>query len=204
MAGRYRSSQAVLPTLLKLMAPITKPLSSPPSFFPTVIVGGLAIGILDGLDAIVFYGLIRGAAPEKISQAIASGVLGRSSFQAGWLSVLLGIVLHFLISFGAATVFYAGCRASPALLRQPFLAGPAFGLVVYAVMYGLVLPLSAFPLKPSGTSGPGLVNELLAHVLFVGLPVALLASRSARLRPTPGAEEISLDAGSPSASRVHS
>lgn len=184
------------------MAANTTRLLSSASFFQTAIVGGLAIGILDGLDAIVFYGFIRGAAPDKIFQAIASGVLGRGSFQGGWRTVLLGIFLHFLISFGAATAFYLGCRSIPALLRKPFLAGPAFGLIVYVFMYGLVLPLSAFPLKPSGTSGAGLVNELLAHVLFVGLPVALLATRSARMRPGPGAEEIMLNPGPPSVSQI--
>ncbi len=184
------------------MAANTTRLLSPPSFFQTALVGGLAIGILDGLDAIVFYGFIRGAALDKIFQAIASGVLGLSSFQDGWSSVLLGIFLHFLISFGAATAFYIASRGIPALLRQPFLTGPVFGLAVYVFMYGLVLPLSAFPLRPSGTSGAALLDELLAHMLLVGLPVALLASRSARGFAAPEAGKLSLGEGSHSVPQV--
>ncbi len=154
-----------------------------PRFFDTVVLGGALVGLLDGLDAIIFYGLTTGVSPAKIFQAIASGVLGLNSFRDGWETVLLGMVLHFAISFGAAAVYYAACLKLPFMVRTPLLCGPLFGLVVYAFMYGLVLPLSAFPLQPSGTSGSGLVDELFAHILLVGLPVAFLASRSGRPQP---------------------
>ncbi|HEV2116976.1 MAG TPA: hypothetical protein VGR48_13175 [Terriglobales bacterium] len=154
-----------------------------PRFFETIILGGLLIGILDGLDAVIFYGIADSVPPHTIFQGIASGLLGPRSFHYGWLTVLLGIALHFLIAFGAATVYYAACLKIPSLLRSPFLFGPAFGLAVYAFMYGFILPLSAIPFKSSGTSGAALIDELLAHIFLVGLPVALLASHSAHTQP---------------------
>lgn len=165
------------------MAATTTTFSARPGFFETVILGGAVVGVLDGLDAVIFYRISDSVPPEKILQGIASGVLGMKSFQFGWVTVVLGTALHFLIAFGAATVYYVACLKLPALLRSPLLFGPAFGLAVYAFMYGVVLPLSAFPLQPSGTSGAGLVDELLAHILLVGLPLALLASRSAHIQP---------------------
>lgn len=165
------------------MAATTTTFSARPYFFETVILGGAVVGVLDGLDAVIFYRISDSVPPEKIFQGIASGVLGMKSFQFGWVTVVLGTALHFLIAFGAATVYYVACLKLPALLRSPLLFGPAFGLAVYAFMYGVVLPLSAFPLQPSGTSGAGLVDELLAHILLVGLPLALLASRSAHIQP---------------------
>lgn len=154
-----------------------------PRSFQTIILGGLLIGVLDGLDAVIFYGIAGSISPHTIFQGIASGLLGLRSFHYGWLTVLLGIALHFLIAFGAATVYYAACLKIPSLLRSPFLFGPAFGLAVYAFMYGFILPLSAIPFKPSGTSGAALIDELLTQIFLVGLPVALLASRSARIQP---------------------
>jgi hypothetical protein len=154
-----------------------------PRLFQTVIGGGLLIGILDGLDAVIFYRIADRVSPHTIFQGIASGLLGPRSFRGGWLTVLLGIGLHFLIAFGAATVYYAACLKIPFLLRNPFLSGPAFGLAVYGFMYGFILPVSAIPFKPSGTFGAALIDELLAHIFLVGLPLALLASRSARIRP---------------------
>lgn len=161
----------------------TTGLTSRPGLFETVVVGGIAVGVLDGLDAVIFYRLSDSTSPDKVFQAIASGLLGIKSFYAGWPTVLLGIALHFLIAFGAAAVYYVACLKIPELLRRPLLFGPAFGLAVYGFMYGVVLPLSAFPLKASGTSGAGLVDELLAHIFLVGLPLAVLASRSAGIQP---------------------
>ena len=42
--------------------------------------GTLAVGVLDILDAFIFFGL-RGAKPIGILQSIASGVLGRAAYQ---------------------------------------------------------------------------------------------------------------------------
>lgn len=36
--------------------------------------GGLTVGVLDGLDAVVFFGL-RGVPPLRIFQAIAAGLI---------------------------------------------------------------------------------------------------------------------------------
>ena len=50
-----------------------------------ILVGGLIAGVLDITDAFVFHGL-RGVAPVRILQAIASGLLGRDAFGAGWIA----------------------------------------------------------------------------------------------------------------------
>ena len=45
-----------------------------------ILWGTLAVGTLDALDAIVFFGL-RGVTPLRIFQSIASGLLGRAAYQ---------------------------------------------------------------------------------------------------------------------------
>lgn len=47
-----------------------------------LLVGTLAVGVLDILDAIVFFAL-RGAQPIRILQSIAAGLLGRAAFAGG-------------------------------------------------------------------------------------------------------------------------
>ena len=54
--------------------------------------GTLVVGILDGLDALIFFGL-RGAQPTRIFQGIASGLLGRSAFSGGLGTALLGVAI---------------------------------------------------------------------------------------------------------------
>jgi hypothetical protein len=138
------------------------------------LLGGLTVGVLDILDAFIFFGLRSGVSPTRILQSIAAGLLGRASFQGGIASAALGLVLHFVIAFGIVGTFFVVARAAPVLTRRPFLTGPLYGLVAYAVMNFVVLPLSA-----SGggglAAGPVLVNGLLIHAFGVGLPAALFA-----------------------------
>ena len=54
-----------------------------------LVYGGAAVGVLDGLDAIVFWGL-RGASPIRVFQGVAAGLLGRDSFAGGVPTFLLG------------------------------------------------------------------------------------------------------------------
>jgi hypothetical protein len=71
----------------------------------TILYGGLVVGILDGLFALIFYGLILGVKPMRIFQSVASGLLGRASYEGGMQSFLLGILLHFVVASCIAAVY---------------------------------------------------------------------------------------------------
>jgi len=146
-----------------------------------VLVGGFLAGVFDGLDAVFFFGWTVGVSPGRIFQHIASGLLGPSAFHYGWYTILLGIFLHFTIAFGAATAYYGASILLPPLLRKPFLYGPIFGLAVYGFMYYVVVPISLVATRTKAMSRLELINEVLVHALFVGLPIALVASRSIRV-----------------------
>jgi hypothetical protein len=144
--------------------------------------GGLTAGALDIADALIFHGA-RGVAPWRVLQAIASGLLGRQAFSGGGWTATLGLGLHFLIATSAAALYALASLHLPVLVRRPWVCGLAYGLVVYAVMQFVVLPLSAFrpgPPAPPGSIDWGLVNLLLAHVFCVGVPIALSARWAAR------------------------
>ena len=134
--------------------------------------GALTVGVLDGLDAIVFFGL-RGVPPERIFQAIASGLLGRAAFQGGVRTALLGVLLHFTIALSVVTIYHLVSRRVPELARRPFVWGPLYGIAVYLVMYSIVLPLSAVTMRPRPL--PVVINGLLIHMIGVGTPAALFA-----------------------------
>lgn len=147
-----------------------------------IVCGGLIAGTLDIADALIFHGA-RGVAPWRVLQAIASGLLGRQAFRGGAWTATLGLGLHFLIATTAAAAYTLASLRLPLLLRRPIACGAAYGLVVYAVMQYIVLPLSAFrpgPPAPAGTVDWGLINLLVAHVLLVGLPIALSAKWAAK------------------------
>jgi len=142
--------------------------------------GGLTVGVLDGLDAIVFFGLRNGIGPLRIFKGIAGGVLGRGAAVAGaWPTALLGAVLHFTIATTIVTVFYLASRRLPFLTRRPFVWGPLYGVAVYLTMNLVVVPLSALHGTGLPQAVPVLLNGLLIHIIGVGMPSALF-SRAAR------------------------
>jgi hypothetical protein len=151
-----------------------------PNAFDTILLGGLIAGVLDGFDAVVFYGLSFGVTPTLLFQNIAGGLLGRRTFHGGWYTVLLGVACHFTIAIGAAAVFYGASRVIPMLWRKPWIFGPIFGVLVYLFMHYVVIPLSALPKRTVPVTFFEVVDQLFSHTILVGLPIALMARRSAR------------------------
>lgn len=137
-----------------------------------VLLGTLAVGVLDLLDVFVFFGM-RGVAPVQILHAIASGLLGRAAFAGGLATALLGLLIHFAIACAVVVVYHLASRRFPTLRRHPFAWGPVYGILVYLVMNYLVLPMT--PAMTGPPSLPVVVNGLLIHALGVGLPAALSA-----------------------------
>lgn len=150
------------------------PDSSPAALRPgrAILLGGITVGVLDALDAFVFFGL-RGVPPFRILQGIASGLLGQAAFKGGLATATLGTVVHFCIATTIVAIYVLASRRVPVLARHPLVYGPLYGLVAWAVMSYIVLPLSAVIIHPRPL--PVIVNGLLIHAFGVGLPSALFA-----------------------------
>jgi len=141
---------------------------------PAILQGGIIAGVLDIMDAFVFFWL-RGVSPIRILQAIASGLLGANSFKGGFATASLGLALHFVIALGAAAVYYLASRKIRFLTTRPIVSGLLFGLFVYLFMNFLVLPLSAVARSPFSVAS--VLNGLFAHLFLVGLPISLSVRR---------------------------
>ena len=150
----------------------------------TILYGGLAIGILDFLDASLFFPAYYGITFQHVWWGPASGIVGREAARSGgWNTAILGIVMHFCVAFSIAVVYFLLTRLVPKMLTHPIVSGLAFGIAAHFVMQCVVVPLSARGGSPANVfSEPlgSMVNSLIGHALLVGLPVALLASWSAK------------------------
>ncbi len=149
-----------------------------PRAFDTILYGGLVVGILDGLFALIYYGLILGAKPVRIFQAIASGLLGKTSYEGGIPTVLLGILLHFVIASCIAAVYYAASLKLPVLIHHAVVCGLIYGMIAFLGMNYVVIPLSAAGSAPF--SLPVFLTGIIGHAFLVGLPIALLTRRFAK------------------------
>jgi len=149
-----------------------------------IVYGGLVVGAIDLIDALVFFGLRSGAQPIGILHSIAAGALGRDAARAGGVTTAaLGLFLHFLVATLITTVYLVSSRFLPVLRRRWVICGIAFGVIAYFVMTFVVVPLS--------NAGPGritfalpatpvLINGVLIHAFGVGLPAAYFGSRIRR------------------------
>lgn len=139
-----------------------------------IVWGGVACAFLDGIAASVQFGL-KGIKPLYVWQGVASGLLGERAFREGWASGGLGLLLHFVIAFSVATVFVEACLQLPFLAGAYWISGPLYGVIVFLVMNLAVVPLSRRPQRPA--SSEVMFVQLIIHVLFVGLPIAMAANR---------------------------
>jgi hypothetical protein len=144
-----------------------------------ILYGTATVALLDGLYAVILAG-VRGVGPDRVFKTIAAGLLGRDAFGGGLGVAGLGLALHVFIAFMVVTTYYVLSTRVPLLRQRPFLCGPFFGLLVYAVMNLAVIPLSA--LGTPRFAPWQVVGGMLIHVVGVGLPAAFFAARS---RPAP-------------------
>ena len=145
---------------------------------PAIFAAGLLCGVMDITAAFLLAWIPNHVPPLRLLQGIASGLLGRASFQHGWTTGTLGLAFHFLIAFTAAGVFYAASRKLPALLDHPWFAGVGYALVIYGVMYWIVMPLSRLHRGPVTLSSA--LTAIITHIVCVGLPISLVIHRFAR------------------------
>lgn len=146
--------------------------------FQPIVWGGLIAGTLDIIAACVSAWLRGATPPVRVLQFIASGLLGPTSFSGGAKTALLGLALHFLIATVATAVFYFASRKWFVLIEHPIAAGLLYGILVYAFMNFVVIPLSLVAQRPATLSGR--IIGLLIIMFFVGLPIALIVRRFAR------------------------
>ena len=155
-----------------------------PSAFETIIYGGLAIGVLDFLDASLFFPNYYGITFQQVWWGPASGIIGREAAKAGgWNTALIGILMLFVVAFCIAIAYYIFSRNISWLIRHPVISGRVFGVIANYVMQCVVIPLSARGTSPTAVfSEPvgSMLNSVVGHAVLVGLPVALIAAWSAR------------------------
>jgi len=136
---------------------------------------GFFAGLLDGLAAIGQHLLQGGHQPGIIFRFIASGIFGRAAFSGGTNMIAWGILFHFLIAYLFALFYFLVYPFVPILQKRVIITAVLYGLFTWAVMNGVVLPVSRTPPLPF-YPGKALVAALILTVC-VGLPVSLLAHK---------------------------
>lgn len=141
--------------------------------------GGLIAGILD-IAGVFAVWAFRGVMPVTILQSIASSLQGREAFQGGIPSALLGLFLHFAVSFTYAAGYVVFSAHAAALRRHPVIFGLIYGVLVAWLMTYVVVPMTRAEFGSPPPSPAGLARSMFIHTVLFGLPIALVASRIRR------------------------
>ena len=144
----------------------------------TIALATLVAGALDILFAIVLT-LSYGRDPASMLRYVASGPFPPAT-EMGAAGSVLGLLTHFALMAIMAALFVLAARQWPSLLEKPIQSGVLYGLVTYVAMNWIVVPLRfETPLPPPPIS---IATQLFAHIILVGLPIALITTRSMRAR----------------------
>src|SRR3954447_5182938 len=108
---------------------------------------------------------------------VTSGPFPDATDQRG-VGAILGIVLPFSLIAVIAPGLRLRVRWKPERLDTSILTGIAYGVVTYFAMNWAVVPLRFHtPLPPKTLS---IATQLFAHIVLVGIPMALIARRYLR------------------------
>ena len=146
--------------------------------FKPIAIATAISGTLDILFAMiltVFFGREIG----NMLRYVGSGPFPAAT-DMGAGGAVLGLLVHFTLMAIMAAILMLYVRQRPQLIDKPIILGVLYGLITYAVMNLVVVPLRFdAPLPPSGLS---IATQLFAHIVLVGIPMALVAARYLRVR----------------------
>lgn len=136
----------------------------------------LAIAVCGAADILyaILLAMMRGSSAGDLLLAVAAGPFGSAPRTWGVWGPMAGLLVHFGIMTLMAMAYFRIDRLAWVRHTSPWLTGTIYGLALYGLMYWLVLPLRWPALYP--TTDPLTVTEaVVAHVAFVGLPLALFS-----------------------------
>lgn len=142
------------------------------SYLRAVLVAGTFAAVVETVPVLTVQNAL-GVPPQRVFQAIACGLAGRSAFVGGARTAWLDAFLHLLISWIAGGVFVAAAVRWSQAARRALLSGTILGVGCYVTMSYVVVPLSAvaFPLTRELKM---MAMSLVVHVVAFGLSVAAL------------------------------
>jgi len=75
-----------------------------------ILYAGALVGVLDITAACVNARVLAGVTAPRVLQSVAGGLLGRGTYNGGFATAALGLMMHFTMALTVATIFYALSR----------------------------------------------------------------------------------------------
>jgi hypothetical protein len=134
-----------------------------------ILITGFIAGTLDIVAACVNVYISSGTDAVIVLQYIASVFLGKESYAMGFASAVLGLIVHYAISYGWTSLFFLLYPKLKFLSGNKVVVGLLYGVFVWLVMNLVILRLIGL--------GKGSFNFLQATIgcgilmFCIGLPI---------------------------------
>lgn len=138
----------------------------------------LVCGVLD-IGYAAALTLVNGGKVDAMLRSVAAGPFGKAAGGWGLPGAALGLAVHFAIMAAMVAAYGLLIRKTGLGRLSPWISGIWYGGALYIVMYWIVLPLRWPTLHPS-TDPATVASALFAHIVLVGIPMALIARRMLR------------------------
>ncbi|MCC7393514.1 MAG: hypothetical protein IT553_01530 [Sphingomonadaceae bacterium] len=140
-----------------------------------IVTATLVAGSLDLLAAVAITLFFQHAIGDML-RYVASGPIPPAT---GWGvgGAILGAVVHFAIMAIIVVIYDIAASRDQRLARATFFWGAVYGVITFAVMNLLVVPLRFGGWPPSMLT---IVSQLFCHIVLVGLPIAYIIARGHR------------------------
>jgi len=135
----------------------------------------LVAGVLDIVLACLNSWLAAGTSPYTVLRYIAAGIFGTKSFTGGWQYEAIGLLLHFVITFGFVVFYFVAARRMNWAITRWLSAGIIYGIFVYLFMKFVVIPLSNIP--PAPVKIDSLLRLIVIQVIATGIPISYIYRR---------------------------
>jgi hypothetical protein len=154
-----------------------------PSLVKIILLAGLIAGALDITAACVnAYINNPKVTPDLVLRGVASGVFGPQARTGGNEMIFFGLLFHFIIATGFAALFVLLSQKLRFLTKHFVISGLIYGIVVWAIMSLVVVPLSqvtAPPIWKRFVWNKALVQVLIL-MFMIGLPIAWVTKHYSR------------------------
>jgi uncharacterized membrane protein YagU involved in acid resistance len=152
-------------------------ISAVPTNWARVVRNALAAGITGGIviEVYLYFTTLLPAHTSVINALlwITSAVIGKAAFSNpnfAWL----GLFIHLCVSIGWAGGYAYFAQRQPFVNQRWLISGLAYGFVVYIFMVLIEMGAQVFHLPDTPAA---LFNDVIAHTVFFGIPVAYVVSR---------------------------
>jgi hypothetical protein len=163
----------------------TPVITKKPSLALAIVKTWLLAGTVDGLAVMLWTCYYTHVFSIKLFAFVASGIFGNAAFTGGNMMIVWGILAHYFIAFCFVTAWFLLYPFFNSILRNKYIIAIVYGLITWAIMDLIVVPLSNTPKQPFNLTNAitgavilmftiGLTTTLMAHSYYYKLKGRLL------------------------------